>query len=388
MLFLTLFMLLLGAVSCEKCPECLLTTPQLCEYNGYKFPQTRKVTTGDGYILTLHRLPPTKVHESGSSPVVFLQHGLLDSSATWVINGKASSAFLLADAGFDVWMGNVRGNTYSNAHVKYSIHSDQYWNFTFDDMAQHDLPTMIDYVLEETNQTSLYYFGHSQGSEIAFIGFSNNQQLAKKVKMFVALAPVARVDHVKGFFKYLSSYQSTLESFFRMFGIREFMPSNWLLKMFATVICPWDEKMCENIMFMMAGFDKSNLDLKRVEVIESHCPAGTSTKNVIHWSQMIKAKRLQKYDFEDPQANVRAYGQTTPPEYIITGLNVPTVLVAGGQDWLGDPLDELWLMEKIHSTVIEIIFIDYYNHLDMIWGIDAPQKIYQPLIELINKSIE
>ena len=34
---------------------------------------------------------------------------------------------------------------------------------------------------------------------------------------------------------------------------------------------------------------------------------------------MIKAKRLQKYDFEDEAANVLAYGQTTPPEYIING---------------------------------------------------------------------
>lgn len=40
---------------------------------------------------------------------------------------------------------------------------------------------MIDYVLAETNQTGLYYFGHSQGTEMGFTGFSENQQLAKKV---------------------------------------------------------------------------------------------------------------------------------------------------------------------------------------------------------------
>ena len=40
---------------------------------------------------------------------------------------------------------------------------------------------------------------------MAFIEFSRNQELAKKVKMFFALAPVATVGYIKGAFRVLSN---------------------------------------------------------------------------------------------------------------------------------------------------------------------------------------
>lgn len=51
-------------------------------------------------------------------------------------------------------------------------------------MAEFDLPACIDYILRKTSQKSLYYIGHSQGATIAFIAFSENKELAKKVRAF------------------------------------------------------------------------------------------------------------------------------------------------------------------------------------------------------------
>lgn len=56
--------------------------------------------TVDGYVLGLFRITNQVVSPNPSPPVV-LQHGLLDSAATWVVNDRAQSlGFILADHGY------------------------------------------------------------------------------------------------------------------------------------------------------------------------------------------------------------------------------------------------------------------------------------------------
>lgn len=55
---------------------------------GYPFEEYQ-IETPDGYLLTLHRIPHGKKQTTVSDRVAFLQHGLLSSSADWIIAGPS-----------------------------------------------------------------------------------------------------------------------------------------------------------------------------------------------------------------------------------------------------------------------------------------------------------
>ena len=67
----------------------------------------------------------------------------------------------LAEAGFDVWMGNNRGTEYSQKHDVLSPTESEFWNFTWETMGRYDIPAMIETVKKVTGHQKLFYVGYS-----------------------------------------------------------------------------------------------------------------------------------------------------------------------------------------------------------------------------------
>ncbi|KAL5276778.1 LIPA.2 family protein [Megaselia abdita] len=151
---------------------------------GYQV-EIHKVTTDDGYILELHRIPHPKKYEGGimKRPVVLFVHGVYSTTDTFLLNGQENSlGFQAANEGFDVWLVNLRGNHYSSNHLNLSTLTMKYWDFSFHEMAVFDIPSTIDYILKKTGQKSLHYVGHSLGSLVFFVFLSEKPEYNIKLK--------------------------------------------------------------------------------------------------------------------------------------------------------------------------------------------------------------
>jgi pimeloyl-ACP methyl ester carboxylesterase len=370
-------------------PNCDYNITQIIQTKGYPCEE-HKVITKDGYILGIFRMPYGRNSSTRGRPVL-LMHGLLDAAVTWVMNFPDQSlAYMLADAGYDVWLGNVRGNYYSRAHVKYNPdHDIEFWDFSWDEMASIDLPSMIYYILNVTQQTHIAYVGHSQGTMIAFAEFGNlSNPVQNNVSFYGALAPVARVSNIESPVKYLFTIPIDPESLWHsLFGYKEFLPSSNIIKWLGKHACGnviLDPLICENILFIICGPENKNRNNTRMEVYISHEPDGTSVKNMIHFAQSSRSKQFEAYDYGSPDKNQLHYNQTTPPIYSIRPMKIPTAIFWSSADWLADPTDVAFILDNIQNLVYEKHIPDY-NHLDFVWAISANKVIYQDLINEMQK---
>lgn len=52
--------------------------------------------------------------------------------------------------GYDVWLMNTRGNTFSRAHDLFPVGDSRFWRFSMDHMALSDLPATMNYIKKVT----------------------------------------------------------------------------------------------------------------------------------------------------------------------------------------------------------------------------------------------
>ncbi|NWZ04354.1 LIPM Lipase, partial [Agelaius phoeniceus] len=370
---------------CKKSrnPECFMNVSEIIRYHGYP-SEEYEVTTEDGYILGVYRIPAGRnsTRNTGQRPAVFLQHAFLGDATHWISNLPSNSlGFVLADAGYDVWLGNSRGNTWSLKHKTLKPCQKEFWQFSFNEMGKYDIPAELNFIMNKTGQKDVYYIGHSEGSTAGFIAFYMYPELAKRVKVFFALGPVTACPHATSpLIKIINLPEPLLRL---IFGCKGAAHQIEFLKGPVTQLCTSLDKFCAHVLCYIAGGSVKNINTSRVDTYVGHSPAGTSVHNIFHWRQLAHTDRFQAYDYGSKE-NMKKYNQTAPPEYKIEEIKTPTAVWSGGQDTFADPTDMARLLPRITNLIYHEHF-PAWGHLDFIWGLDAAEKMYLKIIELLRK---
>ncbi|XP_014486359.1 PREDICTED: lipase 3-like isoform X2 [Dinoponera quadriceps] len=406
---------------------------ELIESHGY-IAETHHIWTEDDYRLDVHRvLPPDdripsvsleahtvdwtavidydKNHNSSIPPEscdrvseapgivasskvpVLVFHGLLSSSADWVLLGSHNAlAYILCDNGYDVWLGNARGNSYSRGHKRYSVNDSEFWNFSWHEIGYYDIPALIDYILDKTGHEKLYYIGYSQGTTVFYVMGSERPEYNDKVKSMISLAPIAYIGNQKSpLLKCLVYFLPLLEWGSVVCNINHCFPRNkwWQTRILSSFVRTAPRAMTRGFCYcwfhLIAGFGSNQLDKSMLPAIFGHFPAGASTKQVLHFAQLINSKSFQKYD-HGAKLNKTLYGSTVPPEYNLSKVKTPVTIFYSENDFLTHTTDVLKLARKL-PNIIQVKKIKYekFNHIDYLWGRDAKALLYTKIVKVLKK---
>ncbi|XP_026468865.1 lipase 1-like [Ctenocephalides felis] len=327
-----LIQIVLQVLLIECCVRLSLTEPdgvlKLISENSYP-SQLYKVTTGDGYILSLHRIPNPAGHP------VLLFPGLMSTAADFVVNDPEKSlGFILYNLGYDVWLGNSRGTTFSRTHRYLDPDVDkEFWDFSWHEIGVQDLSASIDAILGITGYNSLQYIGHSQGCTALMVLLAERPEYNAKIVSGHLMAPAV----------YMGNTRSPV---FRLF----------------------------------ATFNPIIQD--NIKNILQNYPGGTSAKQLDHFSQLVYSKNFAKFDY-GVLKNWQKYGSKRPPEYSWSNIYCKMYIYYGTNDILVVPEDVETLAIKLAKNLIQVHNIpnQQFSHLDFLWAKDVDILVYRKLTQ-------
>ncbi|XP_072757125.1 lipase 3-like [Anoplolepis gracilipes] len=374
-----------------------LTTLELVEKYGYN-GERHIVTTCDGYILELHRVTgrANSNDSSEKKPVALLIPGLRACSACWIIGGPGKSlGYILADAGYDVWLGNMRGTTYSLKHVNKSTSDEEYWDFSWHEMGTRDLPAIIDYTLEITGQKQLVYLAHSQGTTNFFVLASEKPEYQDKIKIMFAMAPIAYCGKmnnpkIQAIAEVIA--QHTTDKMRPLLRLYELKPASKGLELLQKIACAQEgtELFCSNSPLTFGSGGKGHFDSTMLSIIKGRNLTSASMKQLIHLSQLvatgsfITSGKFKQYDY-GLSGNKEKYNSSTPPDYNLRKIQTPVLLFYSTNDELADNDDVDHLYKELGNPYGKFLVANGdYTHVDFLYAYNVRSVLYDHIVNIMK----
>ncbi|KAL2141230.1 hypothetical protein VTI28DRAFT_2689 [Corynascus sepedonium] len=357
---------------------------------------------------------------------VLLMHGLLQSSGAYCVNDDASLAFYLCKSGYDVWLGNNRCG-FSPRHALLDYSDPRMWCWNIRQMGVFDLPALASRVLLETGFSRLALIAHSQGTTQTLVALAKEQRpdLGERLTVFCALAPAAYAGPLIGkmYFKFMRVISPAM--FRLMFGVHAFIPLmmvmhralhpriyGWLGYKVFSFLFNWTDRRWDrglrDRMFQFAPVYVSSESMRwwlgRECFARHKCILATKEE----WraeeredrereqqaSLLARADRDMEGDEEVARSERAAKASKRKPKGSTAWYNnqaPPFALWVCGNDALVDGDKLLRRFERgrePHVRVVHSKVIPEYEHLDVIWAMDAPEQVFREVREVLWKTCD
>ncbi|XP_014204014.1 lipase 3 [Copidosoma floridanum] len=332
----------------------------LVEQHGYT-AEEHVLVSPDGYKLTLHRISGSpKCKTTKRKPVVYLQHGIMLSSDSWVLIGPEKDlAYQLADACKDVWVGNVRGNTYSDKHVNSKMSETEFWKFSYHEMAVYDIKTFIDFILQTTGEPKMTYIGYSMGTTLSYVFLSTYPEYNQKFNLVQSLAPVVYWKYpLRKIVAYVDLIYQPLIALLNTFQVNKVLPQSPLAAAFGAKFCKDGDALQNLCTSLISTIGLDPLRLNRVSI----------------QYQIL-------FSYINHNINMRKYGQKTPPVYDLSKVTAPVSIWYAKNDDIVNYKDVEYLKTKLPNVVsFSEVHNENFNHFDFLWARDVKELVYDYLI--------
>jgi pimeloyl-ACP methyl ester carboxylesterase len=406
--------------------------------------QSLEVQTEDGFIIELwhvydpkerdrldetdasHRGPDVFT-DSGEMPKtsgrkpkfpVLLMHGLLQSAGAYCVNDDDSLAFYLCKSGYDVWLGNNRCG-FKPRHTLLDSSDPRMWCWNIRQMGVFDLPALTSRIIHETGFEKIGLICHSQGTTQTFVALAKEQRpdLGEKLTVFCSLAPAAYAGPLIGkmYFKFMRIISPAL--FRLVFGIHSFIPFmmtmhsaihpriyGWLgYKVFSFLFDWTDTRWDRGLRDRMFQFSPVYVSAESMRWwLGRECFA--KHKCILSTREIVKAEEREDEQYDNqrlrksaqkpsgPLAEKMAQASRRKPRGATAWYNEqapPFALWVAGNDDLVDGRKLLQRFESGREPHVEVVhskIIPEYEHLDVIWAMDAVDQVFKEIREVLWKT--
>ena len=178
-----------------------------------------------------------------------------------------------------------------------------------------------------------------------FCALSGNMEFFRdRLNLFVALAPVVKLESCTNSLIKLVKDSSNIEKLMVKSGLYELTPLKKNNKSAAYL-----HRLLPSIsdlgIKLLSDEDSTEINSKSIEAFMAHYPSGTSLKTLLHFKQLMNTGEFRHFDYGTDE-NFKRYNSPYPPLIPLENIeDFPVAMIAGTKDKLADIEDVRWLKE-------------------------------------------